>query len=118
MNNYIQPGDTMSVKAPYNVSGGAGLKIGTALFGVASVDAVTNDVIEAAVEGVFDLAKDTSTFTDGALVYWDDTAKKVTSTVASNLKIGVACFIQPDGTSASGALTGDATCRVRLNGAF
>jgi predicted RecA/RadA family phage recombinase len=94
------------------------MKIGTGMFGVASVDAAQNDLIEAAIEGVFDLAKDASTFTDGALVYWDDTAKKGTSTVSTNLKIGVAALIQADGTSAPGGATGDATVRVRLNGSF
>ena len=118
MVNYVQEGDTLTVKAPYAVTSGSGIKIGTNLFGVASVDAAQNDILEAAVEGVFDLAKDGSTFTDGAPVYWDDTAKKVTSTVGTNLKIGVAALIQPDGTSALGAAAGDATVRVRLNGSF
>jgi predicted RecA/RadA family phage recombinase len=118
MTNYVQRGDTLTVKAPYAVTSGAGMKIGAAIFAVAAIDASTNDVIEAAVEGVFDLAKDTSTFADGDVVYWDNTAKKVTSTSTSNLKIGVVALQLPDGTSAVGALTGDATVRVRLNGAF
>jgi len=118
MVNFIQEGDTLTVKAPYAVTSGSGMKIGTNLFGVASIDAAQNDLIEASVEGVFDLAKDASTFTDGAPVYWDDTAKKATSTVSTNLKIGVAALIQPDGTSALGGGAGDGTVRVRLNGSF
>ncbi len=118
MVNYIQEGDTLTVKAPYAVVSGAGIKVGTNMFGVAAVDAAINDIIECATEGVFDLAKDASTFADGALVYWDDTAKKVTSTVATNVKIGVAALIQPDGSSALGGVSGDATARVRLNGSF
>jgi predicted RecA/RadA family phage recombinase len=118
MVNFIQRGDTLTVKAPYAATSGSGMKIGTNLFGVAGVDAAQNDLIEAAIEGVFDLAKDASTFTDGAPVYWDDTAKKGTSTASTNLKIGVAALIQPDGTSALGGATGDATVRVRLNGSF
>ncbi|MBZ5726317.1 MAG: DUF2190 family protein [Acidobacteriia bacterium] len=117
MVNYVQTGDTITVKAPYAVVSGAGMKIG-GMFAVASIDAAQNDVIEGTVEGVFDLSKDASTFTDGALVYWDDTAKKVTSTASTNLKIGVATLIQPDGTSALGSVSGDATARVRLNGSF
>ncbi|MCU1326879.1 MAG: hypothetical protein JWN34_2249, partial [Bryobacterales bacterium] len=42
--------------------------------------------------------------------------KVATSTAQSNWLIGSACLIQPDGTSALGALTGSATVRVRLNG--
>ncbi len=118
MVNYIQEGNTLTIKAPYALTGGAGVQVGTNMFGVASIDAATNDVIEAAIEGVFDIAKDASTFTDGAPVYWDNTAKKTTSTVSTNLKIGVAGLIQPDGTSAPGGATGDATVRVRLNGSF
>ena len=117
MVNYIQQGDTITVKAPYAVASGAGMKVG-GMFAVASITGALNDVIEGAVEGVFDIVKDASTFTDGAVVYWDDAAKKATSTVASNLKIGVAVLIQPDATSALGGATGDATARVRLNGSF
>lgn len=117
MTNYIQDGDTITMKAPYSVSGGGGMKVG-AMFGVAAVDAALNDVIEASVEGVFDLVKDTSTFTDGAAVYWDDTAKKATSTVGSNLKIGAAALTLPSGSSAPGGASGDGTVRVRLNGSF
>jgi predicted RecA/RadA family phage recombinase len=117
MTNYIQKGDPLPMKAPYAVSSGGGMKVGV-MFGVAAVDAALNDIIEAATEGVFDLAKDTSTFTDGAAVYWDDTAKKATSTVGTNLAIGVAALIQPSGASALGGATGDATVRVRLNGSF
>jgi hypothetical protein len=70
------------------------------------------------VVGVFDLAKDASTFADGDIVYWDDTAHLATSTSTNNMPIGVAELLSPDGTSALGGLTGDATVRVRLNGAF
>jgi hypothetical protein len=51
--------------------------------------------------------KDASVFAQGDLVYWDDTAKKATSTVSSNLLIGNAEAAQ---------LTGDATVDVVLFG--
>lgn len=121
MNNYIQEGDTLTVKAPYAVSGGGGMKIGL-MFCIAAVDAAAGDIIEAATRGVFDLVKDASVFTnapgDGVAVYWDDTAKKATSTVGSNLKIGVAVCLQTDGNYAPGPISSDATVRVRLNGSF
>jgi hypothetical protein len=63
--------------------------------------------MEAVVSGVFDLAKDASTFSQGDLVYWDDTNKVGTSTVGANLLIGSAEKAQ---------LTGDATVRVKLFG--
>jgi predicted RecA/RadA family phage recombinase len=109
MTNYIQDGDTITVAAPATVLSGAGVLLGS-IFGVASGDATSGASVEIMVEGVFDLAKDTSTFaTYGLLVYWDDSAKKVTTTVGSNKMIGV---------TAGTAATGDATVRVRLNGAF
>lgn len=117
MTNFIQSGDTLPMKAPYAVLSGGGMKVGV-MFGVAAVDAALNEILEVATEGVFDVAKDASTFTDGAAVYWDDAAKKATSTVASNLKIGAAALIQPSGASAPGGATGDGTVRVRLNGSF
>lgn len=85
MRNYVQPGDVVTLSAPYAVSSGDGLLVG-ALFGVASADAANGAAVEAAVRGVFDL-----TGTGGAagsLVYWDDTAKEVTATSTDNTLIG------------------------------
>jgi predicted RecA/RadA family phage recombinase len=48
-------------------------------------------------------------FTQGTLIYWDNTNKRITKTLTSNKLIGVA---------AKAAADGDATARVRLNGAF
>ena len=66
--------------------------------------------------GVFDLAKDTSTFASGDAVYWDDTNKVATSTSAGNLVIGTAELAQASGTAAPGGAQADPTVRVRLNG--
>ena len=62
---------------------------------------------ECQVKGVVRILKDASVFAQGDLVYWDDTAKKATSTVGSNLLIGNAEAAQ---------LTGDATVDVVLFG--
>ena len=63
--------------------------------------------VEIDVVSVFDLAKDSSTFAQGAKVYWDNTNAVAASTASGNGLIGVA-------TAAAAA--GDATARVRLNG--
>ena len=120
MKNYVQPGRTLTVAAPYAVTSGGGVEIaGTGfLFGVAVNTQASGDNMEILVEGVFDLAKDTSTFANGDYVYWDNTNKVATSTSTSNKKIGVASMLMPDGTSALGGASGDATVRVRLNPAF
>jgi len=120
MKNYVQRGDTVTVTAPYAVLSGSGLLItGTGhIFGVAVNNQSSGDSTEVLTAGVFDLAKDTSTFAEGDYVYWDNTAKLCTSTSTSNTKIGVAAITTPSGVNAPGGLSGDATVRVRLNQSF
>lgn len=107
MKNFVQPGDVVTLAAPYDVASGAGLLVGS-LFGVATGAALSGAEIETAMAGVYDLTKATGeAWTAGALVYWDDTAKNVTTTATANTLIGAALA-----AAASGATTG----RVRLNG--
>ncbi|MFN7609295.1 MAG: DUF2190 family protein [Ralstonia sp.] len=111
MKNHIQPGNTLDLIAAGTLTGGAGLLVG-ATFGVIRHSAVSGQRYLLDLEGVFALPKAaTITPGPGALLYWDDTAKNVTTTVGSNTKIGVHA-----GPAASAA--GDATVPVRLNGAF
>ena len=56
MKNYIQPGHTITVLAPYDVVSGAGLLVGS-IFGVASHDALSSSEVETQLTGVLDLAK-------------------------------------------------------------
>ena len=104
MINFVKSGDNLTLAAPYDVLSGGGLKVGN-VFGVASFDALSGNNVECEVEGVYDLAKDASTFAQGDLAYWDDSAKRVTSTVGSNLLIGAVEVA---------AATGVATVRVNL----
>jgi predicted RecA/RadA family phage recombinase len=115
MQNYVHRGETLSVAAPYAVNSGGGVKAGS-IFGVAVYNAVLGASLEIMVEGVFDLAKDTSTFNGGDKVYWDDTNKVATSTATGNSLIGIADLPQASGVAAPGGASGDATVRVRLNG--
>ena len=100
-------GDSVTLTAPYTVVAGAGALI-TGIFGVAQDD-ITNAASGVFVtEGVFDLAcLSTDTPAVGALIYWDDTNKRCTTTSTANTKIGAA-------TTAK--VTGATTVRVRLNG--
>lgn len=104
MKNFISSGDQLTVAMPYAVTAGGGVKVGS-LFGVAAgtYDNGADGVIS--LKGVYDLAKDTSTFAVGAAVYWNDTTKVVTSTSSGNTLVGVAT---------KAALTGDATARLLL----
>jgi len=104
MVNFVKSGDTLTLTVPYDVLSGGGIKVGN-IFGVASNDALSGTVVEAQVDGVYDLPKDASAFAQGDLAYWDDTAKKVTSTVGGNILIGAVEVA---------ALTGTAVVRINL----
>ena len=106
MTNFVKSGDNLTLAAPYDVLSGGGFKVGN-VFGVAANDTLSGADVECDVEGVYDLAKDSSTFSQGDLAYWDDSAKKVTSTVGSNLLVGAVEVA---------AATGVATVRVNLFG--
>jgi predicted RecA/RadA family phage recombinase len=107
MKNYVQEGTTITLTTPSGgLLSGNGVLIGN-IFGVANFDSLAAAPCEIDVEGVFDLLKSaTVTFAEGALAYWDNTAKSVTSVATANKLIGAA-------TKTAGA--SDVTVRVRLN---
>lgn len=111
MKNYVQPGNTITLTAPYAVTSGDGLLVG-AIFGVAAGTAASGDPVETAVVGVYDLKKVASqAWAVGDKIYWDNTAKQTTKTLTSNTLIGVATDVVAGGAT-------DLIGRVRLNGAF
>lgn len=108
MKNAIQSDLQATVAAPYDLTGGQMAKVGSIL-GVATYDALTGADVVVERRGTFDLAKATGeAWTVGLKLYWDDTAKKVTSTASGNTLIGAA------GASAQ---TADTTGLVILDGA-
>lgn len=111
MRNYVQNGETLTLTAPYAVSSGGGALVGS-IFGVAATDVASGEEGEFQVAGVFDLDREAGASTgwsQGALIYWNNTTKVITKTATSNKLIGIAVRAAADG---------DATGRVRLNGAF
>lgn len=108
MKNYIQAGDTVTLTAPSGgIASGGALLVG-AIFGVAAFAAAEGDEVEAATVGVFELAKTAGqAFAQGDKVYFDSTAKTVTSTASGNKLIGAALV------AAAGS---EEVVRVRLNG--
>jgi len=119
MQNYIQKGQTLTVTAPYALLSGGGGQVGN-IFGVSVNTQNIGDSSEIVVEGVFDLAKDASTFNSGDKVFWNNTTQQATSSTltaagASNKEIGFAVLNQASGVNAPGGQTTDATVRVRLN---
>jgi predicted RecA/RadA family phage recombinase len=107
MQNYTQPGETVTLTAPYAVASGAGALVGS-LFGVAT-DAVANGASGQFLTcGVVTLTKNSAeAWTVGAKVYWDNTNKYVTTTSTSNTLIGCAMAVAANPSS---------TGSVRLNG--
>jgi predicted RecA/RadA family phage recombinase len=119
MQNYVQKGQTLTVTAPYALLSGGGCQVGN-IFGVSVNTQNIGDSSEIVVEGVFDLAKDASTFNSGDKVFWNNTTQQATSSTltaagASNKEIGFAVLNQASGVNAPGGQTTDATVRVRLN---
>jgi predicted RecA/RadA family phage recombinase len=90
--NFVQVGDIIEVTAPSGgCTSGVGYAIGASLFGVAVVDAASGTPVNIGVTGVWTLPKVTTVqYLAGARLWWDDSAKTVTATTASNINIGVA----------------------------
>lgn len=107
--NFIQPGDVLELTAPAGgVVSGQGYVIG-ALFVVALGSAAAGEKFQGATCGVFELPKAGGAApAEGAVAYWNNTAKTVTGTSASGLF--------PVGAFAKAAAGADATALVRLNG--
>lgn len=107
MKNYVYSGATVTLpSASRAITSGGGVLVSN-FFGFASDDIASGASGEIQLEGVFDHAKDASTFNPGDKVYWDNTAFLLTSTVSSNKLVGGAILDTP--------VTGQV--RVRLNGA-
>lgn len=89
--NCLGPGQTMTVAdAGATVASGAGFLQGTT-FGVAAHDAVSGEALVINLWGTYELVKQTGqAWTQGAVLYWDDTGKQVTTTATGNYPIGKA----------------------------
>lgn len=107
MKNYIQEGDSLVLTAPYARAAGEGALIGT-LFGVALTSVASGVRSTFTTRGVFELNKKSAeAWTEGAKIYWDNTARECTTVSTSNTLIG--CAVEA-------AANPSATGIVRLNG--
>lgn len=107
MKNKVQKGQTITVTAPYDVRSGQAALVG-ALFGVASCDAANGTPVEIERTGVFDITAATAdTGVQGAKMYWDAAARRLTTTATNNTLVGAL-------TVAKGG--SDTTARVLLDG--
>lgn len=108
MKNYIQEGDIVTVTAPYALASGDGCLVGS-LFGVSTgLFASGATTAEIKTEGVFDLtALSTDTGSVGTKMYWDNTNKRLTTTLTSNVLVG--CLL-------SAKASGETTARIYIDG--
>lgn len=93
MRNHVQPGNALDFIAPVGgVVSGVTVKKGSIIH-VPSTTAAEGVAYSGDRTGVFDLAAQTSqAWTQGDLLYWDDTAKVWTKTAGSNAKGGLAAY--------------------------
>lgn len=104
MKNFIQPGGTLTLTAPYALTSGQGFLVG-AIFAVAKADAASGASVEGLRAGAYDLAKATGeAWTQGVKVYWDNTNKRLTTTSSSNTLVGAATQAQASGDTVGRAL--------------
>lgn len=110
MKNFIQPGNVITLPAPYNLTSGQGVLVG-AVFGVAASDALQGTPVEAVRDGVFALgAVAADTLVIGDKVYWDNTAKRITKTATNNVLVGAAAASK-SGTETSATVLLDGVIR-------
>jgi predicted RecA/RadA family phage recombinase len=101
MNNFIQDGCVLTLDPGATVAAGTGKMFGTALFGVAVVDAVSGTASAFRTEGVVEIAKTSAlAISIGDVLYWDAVNSVVNKTSASQRVVGVAvsAAANPSGT--------------------
>lgn len=90
MKSFVQRGNVLPFIAPYAVASGAPFKVG-AFVAVAVTAAASGGAVEGQLEGVFTLPKvSAQAWGVGDKIYWDDTAKAMTTTATSNTLVGAA----------------------------
>jgi predicted RecA/RadA family phage recombinase len=112
MKNQIQHGDAINVPAPAGgIVSGNGYLFGN-MFGIAAINGAQGDIVPLWLVGCYTLNKNAAeAWNIGDEVYWDNTAKLVTTNGAAggNTKIGIAI---------AGAANPSSSGNVRLNGSF
>jgi len=89
MHNYIHPGNTLSLSAPYEVNSGDCVQIG-AIFGVAKFWASLGGMVEIVTTGVFDVKKcPKQVWQIGEKLYWESKDRKITNVGIGNYFIGI-----------------------------
>lgn len=101
MKNYIQPGEVIDWTNGTGaaLASGSGVLIGSRL-GVAVTDIANGATGSVRVRGVVELPKlGTDVVAQGALLYWDSTNKRLTTTASGNTLAGYATAAAGSGVS-------------------
>jgi predicted RecA/RadA family phage recombinase len=99
MKNFVQKGRTLTLLAAAAVLAGQAMLVGK-IFGVAVTDVAAGQSGEFETEGVFELqALGTDVAAQGAILYWDDVNKRLTTTAAGNTRVGVAAVAKANGAA-------------------
>ena len=105
--NFVQPGDTLTIPAPAAVLSG-GVVIAGDIKGIAQSDAASGAAVDVATRGVWELPKvAANAFALGAKVYWNAGDGLATTTASGSTLLGVAVVEAAPST---------ATVAVRLSG--
>lgn len=88
--NFVQPGDTITLVAPYGLTSGQGAQVGN-FFGVALGTFLISANGEFGITGVWTLAKTSAqAWTQGQAIYWDNTNRRADSDSSLGIFIGIA----------------------------
>lgn len=105
-NNFVSDGEIMDYTAAADLAVGVGVLIGARL-GVTLVAIANTKTGSVAMEGVWTLPKlSTDVMAQGALLYWDNTNKRLTTTSAGNTLAGYCMLAAGNGAT---------TVRIKLN---
>lgn len=108
---FEQPGDVVTLVAPYDVTGGDGLLVGI-IFGIAAYQVASGTPVETCTTGVFRInALSTDVGAQGAAVYWDNTNRRVTTSSSGNTAIGALVVAKQNGSAVAvvRVVSGDGT---------
>lgn len=87
----IQVGSKIDLTLTEDVSVGDVIPLGTEMIGIATVSGLTGEVIAVETEKVWELtAKSSNAISVGSTVYFDTTAREITTTATDNIKAGKA----------------------------
>lgn len=102
-------GDVWDLPVPYvgGVTSGQGMLVGAFLFGVAMASGAQNALVATRFVGIFDITKEAPlVIAQGARLFWDNTNRRLTTTAAGNVAVGIAV---------TAALSADTTVRCLLS---